>query len=250
MTLHHVERGAGPALLLGGSLGTTHALWDRHVELLSDTHRVVAFDHRGHGRSPVPPGPYRIADLGRDVLALADALRIDRFAYAGVSIGGMVGLWLGAHASERLTRLVLIDTSARVDAPEAFLARARTVRDEQSARALAEPVVDRWVTAAFAQAHPEVVACLRSMVAQSPAEGYAACCEAIASHDLRDALTSIDVATTVIHAREDEAIPFAHGEQLAATIPGARLRAISPGGHIPTIEYPEETAEMIREAIA
>ena len=145
--LHHEMTGdpGAPVLLLGGSLGTTLEMWDAQLPL-AERLRLVRFDQRGHGGSPVPPAPYEIADLGRDVLALMDALGIERASYCGVSIGGMVGLWLGANAPERLERLVVICTAAHLPPASAWRERAAAVLEAGSTEVLADTVVERGLT--------------------------------------------------------------------------------------------------------
>src|SRR5215217_3140160 len=128
MTLHHEIAGPddAPVLLMGGSLGTTLKMWDGQLAL-ARRFRIVRFDHRGHGGSPVPPGPYEMADFGRDVLALMDGLGIERASYCGLSLGGMAGMWLGANAPERIDRLILACTAARMPPPEFWRRRATAV---------------------------------------------------------------------------------------------------------------------------
>ena len=135
--------------------------------------RTVAFDHRGHGRSPAPPGPYEIGDLGRDVLALLDRLGIERAAYCGLSIGGMVGQWLAINAPHRITKLILICTAAHLPPPSAWTERAASVRDAGTPEVVADAVIGRWFTAAFAAANPTLVADYRKMIATTSTEGYA-----------------------------------------------------------------------------
>src|SRR5918912_967039 len=166
------ERAAGrwqaewPTLLvlLGNSLGTDTTLWDRVVAELRDRWRIVRFDHRGQGSSPVPHGPYDIADLGEDVVALLDELEIDVAAVCGVSLGGMVGLWLAAHAPERVERLVACCTSAYPASAQAWAERGATVLAAGSTEPIADAVVARWVTPAFAQERPDVMGELRAML--------------------------------------------------------------------------------------
>ena len=175
-----------PVLLMGSSLGTSVDMWDSQLAL-AERLRIVRHDHRGHGRSPVPPGPYEIADLGRDVLELMDALEIERASYCGLSIGGMVGMWLGANAPERIERLVLICTSAHLPPAEGWAERAAKVRAAGTVEVVAEAVVARWLTPAYAESHPELVAELRAMLVATDPNGYAAACGAIERMDLRAA---------------------------------------------------------------
>lgn len=245
VALHHIDVGSGPALLLGGSLGTTHAMWSAQTAALSASRRVVAFDHRGHGASPEPAGPYAIADLGADVLALADRLGLRRFSYCGLSIGGMVGQWLAAHARERVERLVLICTAAHLGPAAAWRERAAMVRAAGSPEPIADAIVARWLTPAWATAHAAERLALRAMLATSPAEGYASCCEAIADMDLREAIPSIAAPTLVVAAAQDRATPAAHGERIAAAIPEARLVVLDPAAHIPAVERAFDITELI-----
>jgi 3-oxoadipate enol-lactonase len=242
-------RDDAPALLLGGSLGTTGAMWAPQLQALADRYSLITFDHRGHGASPVPPGPYTIDDLGTDVLALMDELGLHRVAYCGLSIGGMVGQWLGINAPERISALILLCTAAHLDTAETFLSRAAEVRAAGSPEPIADTVVGRWFTPAFAEAHPDVVARHRAMIAATPAEGYAACCEAIATMDLRVGLGSITAPTLVVSAAQDMSIPPEHGQAIATAVPGARYVELDPGAHVVSVERPEAVTTLIRDQL-
>ena len=195
MTVHRVAEGEGAPLILSSSLGTTHRMWDANVPALATRYRVVRYDHPGHGDSP--PGPRTIEGLAHEVLGLADELGLDRFVFCGISLGGFLGMWLGANASERLDRLFLCCTAPRLPPPEQWLDRAANVR-EHGVGFIADSVVARWFTPRFAD-----TARYRDMLASTPAEGYARCCEAIAPMDLRNELSRIKVPTTVIFGRHD-----------------------------------------------
>ncbi len=246
--LHHDLTGPedGPPLVLAGSLGTSLEMWEFQWPL-SVRHRLVALDVRGHGRSPVPPGPYTIAELGGDVLETMDSLGLARASFCGVSIGGMIGMWLGAHAPERIERLVLVCTSARLGPPEAWRERIDTVRGAGSVDPLADAVVARWLTPPFAAAHPELRDRLRAMLAGCDPEGYAGCCAAIETMDLRDELPAISAPTLVISGSEDQATPPEHQELIAARVPGARHEVVSPAAHIAVVERPEHVNRLIEE---
>lgn len=234
-----------PVLLLGPALGTALELWDPCLDALTERWRVVRHDHRGQGGSPVPPGPYTVDDLGRDVLALMDTLGLEHAAYAGISIGGMVGLWLAAHAPERITRLVACCTSAHPSECADWAERAATVRSAGGTAPIADGVVARWLTPAFASAHPEVADGLRAMLLASPADGYAACCDALERLDLRADLPRIMAPTLVIGADGDEAIPAEQGRPIAAAVPGARFELLAGAAHIPIAERPAELTALI-----
>jgi 3-oxoadipate enol-lactonase len=229
---------------MGGSLGTELEMWNGQLPL-ADRFRLICFDHRGHGGSPTPPGPYEIADLGRDVLELMDALEIERAHYCGLSVGGMVGMWLGAHAPERIGHLILICTAAHMPPASAWQERAAAVRAAGSVQPLADAVVQRWLTPDFAARHPEVRARLRAMLAGSPPRGYAACCGAIERMDLREDLTRIAVPTLVISGSDDLATPPHDQRLIAEAIPAAQYEVVGPAAHIAAVEQPEQINELI-----
>jgi 3-oxoadipate enol-lactonase len=233
--------------LMGGSLGTHLGMWAPQMTALSRRRRVIRFDHRGHGQSPAPPGPYSIADLGADALGLMDRLGIARADYCGLSIGGMVGQWLAINAPERIARLVLICTSPGTLNPDAFRDRAKTVRKAGATEVVADAVVAKWFTKAYADTHSDVVARHRQMIVDTPVEGYAACCEAVAGHDVRDGLPRVGAPTLVIAGAQDEAIPPTQGEAIAAAVPGAGLQILDPAAHIATVERAETVNQLIAE---
>jgi 3-oxoadipate enol-lactonase len=248
--LHHEISGRAdaPPLLLGNSLGTDMRIWDGVVAALGDRYRVVRFDHRGQGASPVPAGPYEIADLGADVVALLDALAIDTAWYCGVSIGGMVGLWLAAHAPERVRGLVICCSSAHPGDPQKWAERAATVRAAGTTAPVVDAVAAGWVTEAFAAEHPEVLARLKAMLAASPPVGYAALCDVLETLDLRAELERVQVPTLVIGGAQDTSIPPEHSERIAAGIMGARYELLDPGAHVPMVERPDAIATLVVEA--
>jgi 3-oxoadipate enol-lactonase len=207
--------------------------------------RLVRFDHRGHGRSPVPPGPYEIEDLARDVLALFDALEIERASYCGLSIGGMVGMWLGANAAERIERLVLLCTSAHLPPASGWQERAAAVREAGTVEVIADAVVERWLTPGFAAEHPELRAELRAMLVATDPEGYAASCGAIERMDLRAELARISAPTLVVSGADDPATPPEHQALIAEAIPGARLATVAPAAHLAAVERPDAVNELI-----
>ena len=238
VALHHEVAGpaGAPTVLLGGSLGTTLEMWDPQVPALAERLRVV--------RSPVPAGPYEIADLGRDVLALMDALAIEHAAYVGLSIGGMVGMWLGSHAPERIDRLALLCTSAHLPPASAWAERAATVRAAGSTEPIADAVVARWLTKPFARAHPEVLAELRAMLAAQSPDGYAACCGAIERMDLRPDLGAVRAPVLVIAGEDDRATPPEHAQVIAGAIPGARLEVLTAAAHLASVEQPDAVTRL------
>jgi 3-oxoadipate enol-lactonase len=234
----------GPVLVLSNSLGSTSAMWDGQVPYLAERLRVVRYEHRGHGGSPVPPGPYELADLGGDVLALLDRLDLERVHWCGLSLGGMVGMWLAINAPERLDRLVLCCTSARLGPPEMWAERAATVR-ERGVEAIADAGLGRWLTPAFIERHPDEAADVRAMLVATSDEGYAACCGAIERMDLVPHLDAIRAPTLVIAAADDPATPPEHGDLIAAHVRDARLAIVEDARHLATVEQPRAMTELI-----
>ena len=233
-----------PVVVLSNSLGSTPAMWDPQLPALAKRLRVVRYDHRGHGASPVPPGPYELDDLGADVLALLDRLELERVHWCGLSLGGMVGMWVAIHAPERIDRLVLCCTSAKLGPPEMWADRAATVR-EHGVDAVADAGIERWLSPAFLQREPEIAARTRAMLASTPAEGYAACCGVIERMDQTARLGEIRAPTLVIAAADDPATPPEHGELIASAIPGARIEIVPRARHLATVEQPQAMTELI-----
>jgi 3-oxoadipate enol-lactonase len=174
-----------------------------------------------------------------------DALGIERAAYVGLSIGGMVGQWLAVHAPQRLAALVVICSAAHLPPPDPWRERAATVRAAGTAEVVADAVVARWFTPRFAAARPHVVSRHRAMIATTDAEGYASCCEAIAGLDVRAGLPAVMTPTLVIGGAQDPAIPPEHQRAIAAAIPGSRLEILDPAAHLATVERPGEVTQLI-----
>jgi 3-oxoadipate enol-lactonase / 4-carboxymuconolactone decarboxylase len=241
--LNHRAEGpdTAPPLFLGPSLGTSYALWDKVAPELSITHRVVRWDLPGHGGSAadlIRPGA-TVADLAGLVLALADSLGVERFAYAGVSLGGAVGLHLALHHPERVSSLAVICSSAHFNGAKPWEERAELVRREGPA-GIARTANSRWFTHGFTV--PELVADHRN----ADPEAYAACCDALAAFDLRDRLAEITVPTLLIAGREDPATPPAHLREIADAIPGASLTELAGASHLAPAERPEAVLAALR----
>jgi 3-oxoadipate enol-lactonase len=234
----------GPVLLLSHALGLSLAMWDPQLERLTQVLRVVRYDHRGHGGSPVPAGPYRIEDLGRDLIHLLDRLGLNRVSFCGLSLGGMVGMWIASNVPERIDRLVLCCTAARMLRPDDFAARARTVR-EQRIEPIADSLISRWFTPSFPARQPDTVARIRAILLSTPREGYAGACEAIAQMDLREDLPRVKAPTLVIGAEHDPSTPPERSREIAERIPGAELVIIPDAAHIVNVEQPEAITDQI-----
>jgi 3-oxoadipate enol-lactonase len=233
-----------PVLVFAHSLGVDHGQWDPQVADLLPHFRVLRYDLRGHGGSDVPTGDYSIERLGRDALALADALGVERFAFCGLSIGGMIAQWVGANAGDRLTRLILANTSPRTADPNPMEQRRRIVLAGGMTAAI-DAIMGRWFTPET-PAPEHVVAGVRRTVLSTSPVGYAGCCAAVRDMDLTGALGAIRVPTLVIGGSRDLSTPWPdHGARIAAAIPGAKTVMLD-AGHLSNIERPREfTAALL-----
>jgi 3-oxoadipate enol-lactonase len=222
-----VDTGApdGRPIVWLGSLGSSTAMWDRQVAVFGGDRRCVLVDHPGHGASLPASGPLSIAELGADVLAALDHSDVTRADFVGLSLGAMVAMWLAAEHPDRVDRLALLCTSARFDSPEPWHERAATVRAGGTA-AVADTVVGRWLSPAYAAEHADEVAAFVRMVRATDAESYAGCCEAIAAMDLHPALPAIRAATLVVAGTLDPATPPRYLEEIAAAIPGSQRETV------------------------
>jgi 3-oxoadipate enol-lactonase len=246
--LHYTLHGPpdAPVVVLGSSLGTNGGMWQPQMEALTGSFRVLRYDHRGHGGSPVPPGPYSLADLGGDLLTLLDILGLERVRLGGLSLGGMVAMWVAAHAPERVDSLALLCTSAQLGPASMWHERVAAVR-QGGVAAIADAVLARWFTPEFATRHPAVVAWARRMLVTTPDEGYIGCCTAIETMDLVPVLPSIASPALVIAGEHDPATAPPHLEKIAAGIAGSRLEVVPEAAHLANVERPDLVSRLLLE---
>lgn len=239
-TIHYRLEGDAerPVLLFSNSLGTDLSMWDGNMPAALARFRVLRYDSRGHGGSSAPAGAYTIDRLGRDALALLDALKIDTVAVCGLSKGGLVAQWLAIHAPERLRRAAICNTGAMIPSAETWNARIATVT-EKGLGAIADAVLERWFTAAFRASHPDAVAACKAVMLKVPPQGYAGCCAAVRDADLRAGLGGITLPALVVVGTEDPATPPALGEAIHAGISGSRIVRLE-AAHLSNIERQAE----------
>ena len=230
-----------PVLMLSNSLGTTLHMWEALVAPFTQHFRLVRYDRRGHGKSGVPTGPYTMERLGCDVLAVLDGLGVKKINWCGLSMGGMVGQWLGANAPERVERLVLTNTSSFFPDKNGWNERLKLVEEEGIA-AFAAPNMERWFTKGFLEREPQKVAGIQAMFAATPLEGYLACGAAVRDMDHRDLLPRIKAPTLVIAGKHDGATPPEANEYIANHIPGAKF-ALVDAAHLSNVEQSEAYAK-------
>jgi 3-oxoadipate enol-lactonase len=234
---------ASPVLLLSNSLSCDSSMWDDQLARWSRRFRVVRYDPRGHGRSAAPPGPWRMDDLGRDALAVLDHLGIARAHFCGLSMGGMVGMWLLTHAPERIDRAVLANTSAHMGPPELWNGRIKLAQ-EGGIEATVEPTVKRWFPAAFHASAPATIDRMREMIRRTSVAGYVGCCEAIRDMDQRESIRAIGRPTLVVIGANDPATTPEAGRGIHAAIPGAEV-AVLEAAHISNVEQPEAFTQVV-----
>jgi 3-oxoadipate enol-lactonase/4-carboxymuconolactone decarboxylase len=227
---------SAPAILFSNSLGTDHTMWEPQAATLAGRFRVVRYDTRGHGRSTAPGDAFTVAQLGQDVIAILDALGIGQAVFCGLSMGGLTGMWLGIHAPQRFSHIVLANTAAKIGNADGWNTRIDTVLREGMAVMVA-PSVERWFTPGFAATAERALDGLRDVLAGLDPRGYAANCAAVRDADFRESVASIQVPVLVIAGSQDPSTPAQEGRELADAIPGARFVEL-PAAHISSFEQP------------
>jgi 3-oxoadipate enol-lactonase len=236
-------RDGGPTIMLSNSLGATMQMWEPQMAALTKLYRVVRYDRRGHGKSGVPAGPYSMERFGKDVLAILDDLNIEKIHWCGLSMGGMVGQWLGANAPERVEKLILANTSCYYPDPTNWLNRIKAVK-ESGIASIADAVIAAWLTADFREREPQITQRMKAMLIASPVEGYIACCEALSTLDQRDLLPRITAPTLVIAGRHDMSTPVEASVFIRSHIPNASMTLLD-AAHISNVEQSHNFTEAV-----
>jgi 3-oxoadipate enol-lactonase len=233
-------------IVLGPSLGTSTALWRTVEPLLADRYRILAWDLPGHGASPAPTGSFSMAELA-DAVATGVRRHTDaRVHYAGVSLGGAVGLHLALRHPDLLDRLAVIASGATLSTPEAWVERARLVR-AQSTSALIAASAKRWFADDTPAREPEMTGALLHALQDADDDGYAWCCEALAGHDVRAHLGRIPSPTLILWGAEDLVAPESKAAEIARGIPGARIARVDGAAHLPPAEQPAAVAGLLAD---
>jgi 3-oxoadipate enol-lactonase len=226
-----------PVLLLSNSIGTDLTMWDPQIEALGEHFRVLRYDSRGHGNSDVPAGPYSMDRLGRDVIDLLDALQIGRAHFLGLSLGGMVGQWLGIHAPERIDRLILANTSAYLGPADQWEERIASVM-KADPQETADMFLRNWFPHQLLKAGGPMIAQIRAMLLATDSQGFAGSYAAVRDMDMRRTIALITAPTLVIAGQHDTVTLPGHSEIIAATVPGAKL-VVLPVVHLSNLEAPD-----------
>ena len=225
-----------PILMFANSLGTTLDMWAGQTQALGEHFAILRYDARGHGGSVATPGPYRIADLADDAIVIMDVLELPQVDFCGLSMGGMIGLWLGMNAPSRIRRLVVANSAAQIPSAQLWNDRIAMVRDNGMA-AIADAVSQRWFTADFIYRQPDTVNVIKRMIIDTPVEGYAACCAAVRDFDVREEMGNISLPVLVIAGDADPATPPQMTREIANAIAGSRFESL-PAAHLSNIECP------------
>ena len=223
-----------PLLVMSNSLGTTHEMWAHQMPALETRFRVLRYDVRGHGQSAVPAQSYTVDRLGKDVVALLDHVGVKRAHFCGLSMGGVTGMWLGRYAPDRVDRLVLCDTGAKIGTTEIWNQRIKACR-EGGMQPLMQGIMERWFTPGFRQTAPQEVEKIAAQTRTTPAEGYAKSSEALRDMDLRNEIAAIRAKTLVICGAHDPATTPADAKFIVDKIQGARYVEL-PAAHISNVE--------------
>ncbi len=242
----HVEvdgPAAAPVLMLSNSLCTDLRMWDDQIPTWSKTYRVVRYDRRGHGQSGVPSGPYTVDEFGHDALAIMDSLGIKRVNWCGLSMGGMVGQWLGAYAPDRIDALIMSNTHSYYADKSVWDERMALAQNKGMAHAAAA-AMSRWFTPEAMSQRPDKVSLIENMFETTDLGGYLACCAAIRNMDMRPAHSRITAPTLVIVGLRDPATPPAAGEAVQKAIQGAQLATID-ASHLSNIGQPKVYADLV-----
>jgi 3-oxoadipate enol-lactonase len=229
----------GPVVMLSHSLGIDLSMWDPQVPALTGAgYRVLRYDHRAHGRSGEPAGPYTLEQLAGDAVDLMDRLELEKVHFCGLSMGGMVGQLLGARYAGRLHSLILCSTSPHMPPPETWNDRIRTVREKGMA-AVIDATIDRWITPAGQVRLPGQVQTIRRKLSETSVEGFTACCAAIRDMDLRPELPKIAPPPLILVGEHDPGTPVSTARFLHEQIPGSRLVVIDDAAHLQNVEQEE-----------
>lgn len=227
-----------PTLVLSNSLGVNLTMWEPQFQALAPHFRILRYDTRGHGGSSIPPDPYNIAGLGQDVLHLLDVLEIERVSFCGISMGGVIGQWLGVNAPSRLDKLILANTAAKIGVEDVWNARIQTVLKD-GLDTVIPGTLERWFTAEFRDAQPAIVAATRAMLHATTVQGYVACCAAVRDADFRNSIQAVTAPTLVITGTHDPVTTPSDGQFLAQNISGAKCVELN-AAHLSNVESSAE----------
>ncbi len=236
--------GDAPTLVLVNSIGTNLHMWDAQVERLSHALRIVRYDTRGHGASDAPAGPYKIEQLGLDLLALLDELQIQQANICGLSLGGITALWFAIEYPHRVARAVFANTAARIGTTESWDARIAAVKTGGMA-AIRDTVLARFLSTNFRQQHSEIAQKIGGMIEATNPIGYIGACAALRNADLRTRVHEIHAPSLILASELDESTPPSQAHELHNSISGSQLIVFNEVAHLSNVERPDEFSEYV-----
>ncbi len=236
---------SGPVVMLSNSLASNFTMWDAQLPALVDKYRVLRYDQRGHGGSQATKPPYSFDMLVEDARALIGALGLGKVHFCGLSMGGMTGQLFGAKYPGELRSLILCDTASRMPDPSAFDARVKAARGDGMA-SLAPATLERWFTAPFRAKAKREMERVGAMIASTPVDGFAGCCNAIAAMDQTHLLAGIKAPTLIIVGADDPSTTVAHSEIIHREIVGSKLVVLKNAAHLSNIEQAAEFNKTLR----
>ncbi|MBB4145641.1 3-oxoadipate enol-lactonase [Rhizobium rhizoryzae] len=234
-------------MIFSNSLGTDLHMWDLQVAALSQDFRILRYDNRGHGRSSSPASPFKLAELGADLIALMDHLGIDRASFCGLSIGGLIGQWLAVHASNRFERFVLCATAPRIGSFESWQHRMDTVI-HGGLNVIVEATRERWFTQQLCMQEPELVDRILASFSNTSIEGYVGCCAALRDADMTPSLGNIEHPVLAVSGQDDPVCRPSELDEIAKAVVNGRHFSL-PGKHIVNLEGPGQFNRLITSFI-
>ncbi|MDO6388605.1 3-oxoadipate enol-lactonase [Pontibacter sp. BT731] len=237
------DLGHDDTIVFSNSLGTDLSMWDNVAQCLRKHLNILRYDTRGHGQSTISSDTVSISELGQDVIALLDHLKLGKVYFCGLSMGGLIGQWLGIHHPEHFKKIIIANTAAKIGAAEGWNTRIAQVK-EHGLQSILDGTAQRWFTPAYRQEHPEAVRDVLEKFTQTSLQGYIACCAAVRDADFREELQKLRVPTLVISGSQDEVTTPADGEYLASGIPRSRHVQLA-ANHLSSVELPTEFAKNV-----
>lgn len=246
--LHFAVEGPAdkPAIAFSNSLGTDFRVWDRLAGRLAGQYRLVRYDKRGHGLSEATPRPYRMDDHVGDLIALLDHLNLDEVVVCGLSVGGMIAQGMAARQPTRMRAMILMDTAAKIGTPDMWNDRIEAI-EKGGIEALADPIMERWLSAKFRSENPEETLAWRNMLTRTTVDGYLGTCEAIRDVDLTESTKRIAMPVLGVGGSEDGSTPPDVVRGTVDLIEGGRFELVEGAGHLPCVEAPDRVASLITD---
>ena len=237
--------GKPETIVFSNSLGTNLSMWDAVAEIVKTKFNILRYDTRGHGQSTINSETVSVEELGRDLLELLDSLKLEKVYFCGLSMGGLIGQWLGINAPERFQKIILANTAAKIGTAESWNTRIDLVKTN-GLNVLLKGTAERWFTPDFRERNPETVAAILEKFKQNSVQGYVANCASVRDANFREDLQNLKVPALIISGLQDEVTTVADGNFMQQEIPDSRHVQLN-ANHLSAVELPEEFARAILE---